>query len=169
MSLETSGIRALAKCDLLALVALEQSAMPNPWSGPAIAATMERASCFALGVFGDGTLAGFVLGCCAAGQLEIFQVLIHARWRRRGWGAALLEQASNHARALGCEMAYLEVRESNSSARHFYRALGFKEVGRRRGYYQDNHETAVLMAKPLERAAPHAPEIPGVDKGDPIR
>lgn len=44
---------------------------------------------------------------------------------------------------------FLEVRESNSVARNFYKKLNFKEVGIRKKYYSDNDESAILML--LER------------------
>jgi ribosomal-protein-alanine N-acetyltransferase len=60
-------------------------------------------------------------------------------------GEELLVVALKHALSLGAVMATLEVRDSNRAARALYRKYGFEEVGRRKHYYRDNGEDAVLM------------------------
>ena len=57
---------------------------------------------------------------------------------------AALETECNSRRV---NLIWLEVREDNRAAQGFYRGLGFCEAGRRRGYYRDTGEDAVLMAK----------------------
>ena len=68
-----------------------------------------------------------------ASPLSLMRSLI-ARWEKFA-GAALR----------------LEVRESNAAARALYTKHGFRETGRRRGYYRDPIEDAVLYARPLLR------------------
>jgi ribosomal-protein-alanine N-acetyltransferase len=53
------------------------------------------------------------------------------------------------ARIRGCRLATLEVRPSNAPARALYEAFGFEVVGRRRGYYADTGEDAILLARDL--------------------
>jgi len=45
----------------------------------------------------------------------------------------------------GASRATLEVRAGNNIAQRLYHHFGFKEVGLRKGYYQDTHEDALLM------------------------
>ena len=52
------------------------------------------------------------------------------------------------AKKLGAEQAFLEVRESNSSAKGLYVAFGFEQMGLRKGYYPDG-EDAIVMTKKL--------------------
>ena len=52
-------------------------------------------------------------------------------------------------RLLVCDLITLEVRESNDSARRLYDAHGFVVVGRRKNYYQDDREDAVVMTLDL--------------------
>jgi ribosomal-protein-alanine N-acetyltransferase len=52
----------------------------------------------------------------------------------------------NQAREQGAKVAWLEVRPSNAAARTLYASFGFKEVGRRPGYYDDTKEDAILLA-----------------------
>jgi ribosomal-protein-alanine acetyltransferase len=72
---------------------------------------------------------------------EILNLAIAPEYRRRGLANLLVNQCiSSHPGTW-----FLEVRESNLAARRLYKRLGFEEVGRRPGYYQDNSEAAVVM------------------------
>ncbi|MBI5082433.1 MAG: ribosomal-protein-alanine N-acetyltransferase, partial [Chloroflexi bacterium] len=56
-----------------------------------------------------------------------------------------------HALGLNAVEATLEVRAGNKIAQNLYCKFGFEEVGRRKNYYRDNGEDALLMtAKPLK-------------------
>lgn len=79
-------------------------------------------------------------------EAHIATIATHPDWRGRGIGEriliALLREAQ-HRRAMSVT---LEVRVSNLVAQNLYRKYGFEEVGRRRAYYQDNREDALLMS-----------------------
>lgn len=68
--------------------------------------------------------------------------------RRRGTGRALLAWLEAVARRGGIETLTLEVRDTAVDAQRFYRALGFAELERLRGYY-DGREDALRMGKRL--------------------
>ena len=57
----------------------------------------------------------------------------------------MLAEGLAQARTLGAELAWLEVRISNLAAQALYESFGFKEVGRRRRYYDDTQEDALLL------------------------
>jgi len=59
-------------------------------------------------------------------------------------------------RAEGAESIFLEVRESNLAARSFYQDSAFVESGRRKGYYSDPQEDAVVYRFQLHNFAPHS-------------
>ena len=82
--------------------------------------------------------------CCAwvvAGEVQILEVATHPSARREGVGGLVVRAACD--RCTGGD-AFLEVRASNAAALGLYAKLGFKEEGRRRGFYNDG-EDAVLM------------------------
>ena len=76
------------------------------------------------------------------GEAEILNLAVDPAFRGRGVGALLLQ----HLLDQGFSKIYLEVRSSNHSAVGFYRRAGFAEVGRRRAYYSDPAEDALVMA-----------------------
>lgn len=86
-------------------------------------------------------------------EAHISTLAVHPQWRRQGIGEMLLVEMLKHAVGLGAVMATLEVRESNKAAQALYRKYGFEESGRRKHYYRDNGEDAVLMtARPIKVA-----------------
>jgi ribosomal-protein-alanine N-acetyltransferase len=70
---------------------------------------------------------------------------VHPEWRRQGIGRQLLLNLVDLARTLGAARMTLEVRASNTAAQALYRTFGFEAVGRRRAYYTDDGEDAIVM------------------------
>ena len=83
-------------------------------------------------------------------EVHIVTLATHPRYRRRGLSERLLLQMIDECRARGARIVTLEVRVSNHAAQKLYAKLGFVEVGRRRAYYHDNGEDALLMTLFLE-------------------
>jgi len=96
-----------------------------------------------------GGVAGFAVASAlgspaAVDRVELESVVVAEEVRRRGVGRALCEAVIRWADALGADEVELEVRAA-SEARQLYAGLGFVVVGRRRGYYRNPEEDAVLM------------------------
>lgn len=79
--------------------------------------------------------AGFIIARMIAGEGEIISLGVAVSERRHGAGRALLTDALYRLALSGAEDVFLEVGEDNPGAVALYRGLGFREVGRRRGYY----------------------------------
>jgi [ribosomal protein S18]-alanine N-acetyltransferase len=77
-------------------------------------------------------------------EIHIVTLATHPDWRRRSLGEWLLLEMLAQARSQGATEATLEVRMSNLGAQKLYQKLGFAEVGRRKRYYRDNGEDALL-------------------------
>lgn len=93
----------------------------------------------------DGSLAGILTGRVAADEFEILNLAVGRAWRRRGAATELVTEALARARSAGAKQVYLEVRASNDGALRLYFQMGFRECGRRAGYYRDPVEDAVLL------------------------
>ncbi|RCK76761.1 MAG: Ribosomal-protein-S18p-alanine acetyltransferase [Anaerolineae bacterium] len=78
-------------------------------------------------------------------EAHIATLAVHPDYRRRGIATQLLQTALQECARLGMRTATLEVRAGNLAAQNLYRRFGFEVVGRRRAYYQDNHEDALIM------------------------
>jgi ribosomal-protein-alanine N-acetyltransferase len=99
-------------------------------------------------VEGDG-VAGFLVARAQLGELEILNMGVSAPLRRFGAGSLLLREALEFGRRMGAKAAFLEVRESNAAAVAFYGAHGFAVAGRRKRYYSDPVEDALLLSRSL--------------------
>ncbi len=80
-----------------------------------------------------------------AGEAHLINIAVRGEYRQEGLGEFLLIGIIEKARALKATMVTLEVRVSNKVAQRLYAKYGFTERGKRRSYYTDNREDAVIM------------------------
>jgi ribosomal-protein-alanine acetyltransferase len=92
-----------------------------------------------------GQIRGCVIARCASDDWEIENLVVTHEARRLGVGTKLIQELQGRAHAAGATSVLLEVRESNLAARKLYEKLGFSEEGRRRSYYHEPTEDAVLL------------------------
>jgi ribosomal-protein-alanine N-acetyltransferase len=83
------------------------------------------------------------------GEWEIENIVVDSALRRQGIGAALIRELAVRAKEKGAIRFHLEVRASNEPAIALYKKLGFVETTRRRGYYQNPEEDAILFSLAL--------------------
>ena len=98
---------------------------------------------FALVADSGGQVVGFIVARCIEKEWELENVVVRQEFRRRGLGRLLIQHLLQLARADCAARIFLEVRESNESARKLYSQLGFRETGHRSGYYSHPVEDAV--------------------------
>jgi [ribosomal protein S18]-alanine N-acetyltransferase len=98
----------------------------------------------------EGTVCGLVVFRTMADEAEILNLAVDSSQRRRGMGSRLIEDAIAASKAAGVKMIFLEVRDSNEAARNFYARMGFTEAGRRRQYYRQPVEDALVLVLRVE-------------------
>jgi ribosomal-protein-alanine N-acetyltransferase len=101
-----------------------------------------------LGLFAPGrVLLAYVLAGLhrAAREAEVYNLAVRGSVRRRGFGVTLLTGALRALEDAGIEHILLEVREGNRPALALYASQGFEPCGRRRGYYVDTGEDALVL------------------------
>jgi|HubBroStandDraft_6_1064221.scaffolds.fasta_scaffold23076_4 ribosomal-protein-alanine acetyltransferase len=95
----------------------------------------------------EGRLVGLGVIVLIPPQAELEAIAVTGERQLRGIARSLLSDLLTQLKRFGITEVTLEVRESNRTAQAFYRASGFIETGRRRGYYADPQEDALLMMK----------------------
>ena len=98
---------------------------------------------------GSSALAGFLVARHSPPQWELENIVVAGEVRRTGIGKKLMDTLLVQARQTSSDAVLLEVRESNAAARRLYEKLGFQETGRRKAYYTNPSEDAVLYGKIL--------------------
>ncbi len=139
-------IRRMQEMDLDAVHAIDQLSFSAPWSRRSYENELNdrRLSRSWVAVLG-GSIIGAIVAWLLVDELHIVTLSVHPQHRRRGVARSLLRTALAEARQRGAVSAALEVRAGNRPAQELYRDFGFKIVGRRPNYYQDNGEDALLM------------------------
>jgi len=95
----------------------------------------------------DGAgITGFIAARFTGDEVHINNVAVRQAFRLRGIGRALLGNVLKEGARRGARSAILEVRASNTAAQALYQREGFEVVGRRRGYYTDPPEDALVMS-----------------------
>lgn len=140
-------IRRGTPADIPDLMAIErQSATAAHWSREQYetAFSAEAPSRELLVLEEDGGIQGFVAGRALSKEWEIENIVVSEPVRRRRFGSLLVQEFLALARGRGVEKVFLEVRESNLAARRLYEKLSFCESGRRRFYYREPQEDAIV-------------------------
>jgi [ribosomal protein S18]-alanine N-acetyltransferase len=92
----------------------------------------------------ENALLGFLIARFLPPECELENIVVSPTARRKGIGRQLLGALLLAARETDIESVFLEMRESNHAARAFYENVGFKLDGRRKSYYSDPSEDAIL-------------------------
>ena len=139
--------RPMASSDLPAVQELDASCQGHPWSLESFLGELERgeSGLSLVRPLRDGGIAGYLCAWTVLDELHVGLVGVLPGLRRSGIGRDLMEDAHRWARSRGAAIAHLEVRAGNTAAIGLYEGLGYRRVGVRRGYYQDNGEDAHLL------------------------
>ena len=96
------------------------------------------------------TLAGYIVARIGANELHINNVAVRERYRRQGIGLNLLDRILEEGRRRGVEVAFLELRAGNTAALSLYKKCGFSLTSRRKRYYSEPPEDALVMTVQLD-------------------
>jgi ribosomal-protein-alanine N-acetyltransferase len=139
-------IRKMTVEDVPAVVDLDQKSFSLPWPERSFRfeVTGNPASrCWVAEV--DEKIVGMIVVWLIVDEAHVATIATHPDFRRQGIGQRLLAHALRHLVEEGAQSSFLEVRESNLAAQEMYRKFGYEATGRRRRYYRDNDEDAILM------------------------
>lgn len=138
-------IRHHNKNDLTAIAEIESVSIIPPWSYNAICSFSEYETSRILVAEIDGCVVGYITYSSVLDEYQIANVATHPEYRRKGIGESLLNALYEEARFNNVSIITLEVRQSNEPAIYLYKKAGYVEVGRRRNYYKNPTEDAILM------------------------
>ncbi|HEU4657649.1 MAG TPA: ribosomal protein S18-alanine N-acetyltransferase [Capillimicrobium sp.] len=137
-------IRRLAYADLPQVIAIERRAFTTPWSLAMFVLELSKPGGVCLAAVREGRIAGYCICSRYDTVWHLMNVAVDPDQRREGLARALLTELLHR---IGGDEARitLEVRPSNDAAIRLYESFGFRAAGRRRRYYQDNGEDALIL------------------------
>ena len=132
--------------DVEAVAQLEQLSFSTPWPKDAFVneMTINQHAKYVV-VYQGIRLIAYCGMWLIIDEAHITNIAVHPEVRGQGVGEKLMRQMMALAQVLGGTRMTLEVRPSNQAARNMYTKLGFEEHGRRKKYYSDNNEDAIIM------------------------
>lgn len=137
-------IRDACAGDIERISEIERGCFCVPWTPEQLRTQLGPGHVF-LAAWENGELLGYAGLMYVLDEGYISNVAVAPESRRRGAGEALLRELGGRAGALGLAFLTLEVREGNGPARALYEKMGYKCVGRRKNYYENPREDAILM------------------------
>lgn len=138
-------IRAMRMEDLPTVMGIEKASYSMPWGEGTFRGLLRRADSELIVAEAADRTVGYAVAWFVVDQAELGNIAVAEDWRGRGIGARLLDEVLDRAGRRGMREIFLEVRPSNLVAQRLYERHGFREVGRRRNYYLEPPEDALVM------------------------
>ena len=137
--------------DLDEVVAIERASFGMPWSRGAFLYEIEQNRVARCWVLRDGDRIVSYLCLWEIGdEIHVTNIAVHPGLRRQGLARQILGAILEDGRTRRLRSVTLEVRPTNEEAKTLYESFGFRVVGRRRGYYYDTGEDALIMEVDLQ-------------------
>ena len=140
-------IRLMTASDVALVAALEKCCFSDPWSEKSVASELENQLALWLVAVEGETVVGYVGSQTVMDETDMMNVAVHPDSRRRGIAEMLVTALVEALKQLGSRCLTLEVRASNAPAIALYEKLGFTEIGRRKNYYRNPREDALILRK----------------------
>ncbi len=147
MSKKSFRLRPARKKDLETIFFIERQSFPTPWSVTSFYYEHQKPyatlwvveNCY-------GKIVGYICFWMIEDEVHLVNIAVSPESRRQGVASFMLKTMIRYARHKKAKRIFLEVRETNRAAIALYQKLGFKIDGRRKGYYSDTKEDAILMS-----------------------
>jgi [ribosomal protein S18]-alanine N-acetyltransferase len=143
-------IRTMRSADLPQVMLIELSTFTMPWSEATFRGLLRRRDSDLFVADIKGEIAGYAVFWAVMDQGELGNVAVDDTYRGKGIGSKLIKAVLDRANSRGVREIFLEVRKTNVRAQDLYKSFGFFEVGRRKNYYLEPLEDALVMKKIID-------------------
>ena len=143
-------IKKMTEDHILQIAELEKLCFHDPWSFNSIASELDNRLSLWLVALEDDRVIGYVGSQTVLGETDMMNIATHPDFRKQGIATALISNLIAELNKRNSHSLMLEVRVSNMPAISVYQKLGFVEVGRRKNYYRNPREDALILRKEWE-------------------
>ena len=145
MSSPKVEFRKMLASDADEIAAMEEVTFAMPWSRKDFWAEAVNENAIYIVGTTDNKIAAYAGAWISFEEAQVTNVAVHPDYRGQGIGTKLFAKLIEEVKTKGVTAITLEVRPSNEAAIKLYEGFGLKSVGRRKGYYLDNGEDALIM------------------------
>ena len=143
-------IKTMTEDHVPQIAEMEKLCFSDPWSEKSIASELNNELAFWLTAMEGEQVAGYIGSQTVMDESDMMNVAVHPDFRRKGIAEALVNALVEALKSKGSRCLTLEVRASNVPAITLYGKLGFSEIGRRKNYYRNPREDALILRKEWE-------------------
>ena len=149
-TLQRMTIEPMRETDLDQVLSIEKASFKRPWTREGFLTELKRAPSVCLVLREKEALWGYLIYWYIRDEIHILDLAVDPDRRWEGLATLLLDYMFAWGLELGVRHVYLEVRESNRIAQALYRKAGFVPAGRRKQYYAEDREDALMMIRDLD-------------------
>jgi ribosomal-protein-alanine N-acetyltransferase len=139
----------MADTDLDIVSSIEKEVFTDPWSRNAFKTDLDNKMAWPMVAEFEKKVVGYSSIYIVAGEVQIGNFAVAPGFRNRGVARKMMSEIFEKAGENNCRTIFLEVRESNIAAMELYKSYGFESSGKRKDYYTNPHENAIIMVKEL--------------------
>lgn len=140
-------IRPMRESDIEQVVAIENSIFSIPWSAKSFIDACKEEYNIYLVCEMDSKVVGYCGLWTVLGEGNITNMAVDEEYRKCGIGSALMQAMELLGQKMDVSIFFLEVRAGNIAAQKLYEKMGYREIGRRKGFYEKPVEDALVMSK----------------------
>ncbi|MGN0621490.1 MAG: ribosomal protein S18-alanine N-acetyltransferase [Porcipelethomonas sp.] len=145
-----ADVLAARPAQAAAIAGIEKQCIPGGWSEKSFLEAMKQENSVFLSAVSEGVTVGFINGSVVSDEAEIMNIAVLPEYRHNGFADKLIGRFCAEAKEKGAQKVFLEVREMNSPARKLYEKHGFEICGKRKGYYREPSDNAIIMMKNIK-------------------
>ncbi|UZE95584.1 ribosomal protein S18-alanine N-acetyltransferase [Alkalimarinus alittae] len=143
--------REMLESDLTQVLVIERNAYSHPWSDGNFRDSLTGNDEVWL-LESEGIILGHGIISVAVGEAHLLNICVASNYQRQGLGRHIIRYLIGRSQALGADIMFLEVRESNAAAYALYLSEGYEQIGVRKNYYPlgISRENAIVMSRPID-------------------
>ncbi|MCF0216171.1 MAG: ribosomal protein S18-alanine N-acetyltransferase [Fibrobacteraceae bacterium] len=140
------GIRLMEEKDLTQVLEIQKNLHFQSWTRTQFEREIKAPYSYSIVFENQNQVIGYAIFHMLGADSELLSIAVDAQNQQKGIGSSLLSAGLLKLNFNGGDACFLEVREKNTNARHFYEKHGFKEYSSRENYYADG-EKAILYRR----------------------
>ncbi|MCX5807429.1 MAG: ribosomal protein S18-alanine N-acetyltransferase [Proteobacteria bacterium] len=131
--------------DIKNVLDIEKRSFITPWTKKMLYETLSSPISASFVIETNDLLLGYIMLYYVLDEAHILNLAINPDYRGRGYASQLIRHIIEYCAKKGISDFFLEVRDGNIKAINLYKMFGFKVIGKRKKYYTDTHEDALVM------------------------